>query len=128
MNDSARRVVLLARPGAARDRMREALDLAGANIVLEADPATGDQAAVLAAQPEAALVMLADSVEASVRSLESRDEPAIRAMVSRIIDERVADGQFDECDLTFRDLERIKDAFVAQQRVDSKHADLRADS
>ena len=63
---------------------------------------------------EAALVMLADSVEASVRSLESRDEPAIRAMVSRIIDERVADGQFDECDLTFRDLERIKDAFVAQ--------------
>ena len=63
---------------------------------------------------EAALVMLADSVEASVRSLESRDEPAIRAMVSRIIDERVADGQFDESDLTFRDLERIKDAFVAQ--------------
>jgi putative nucleotidyltransferase with HDIG domain len=63
---------------------------------------------------EAALIMLADSVEASVRSLESRDEPAIRAMVSRIIDERVADGQFDECDLTFRDLERIKDAFVAQ--------------
>jgi membrane-associated HD superfamily phosphohydrolase len=35
-------------------------------------------------------------------------------MVSRIIDERVADGQFDECDLTFRDLEKIKDAFVAQ--------------
>jgi putative nucleotidyltransferase with HDIG domain len=63
---------------------------------------------------EAALIMLADSVEASVRSLHSRDEPAIRAMVTRIIDERVADGQFDECDLTFRDLERIKDAFVAQ--------------
>jgi membrane-associated HD superfamily phosphohydrolase len=63
---------------------------------------------------EAALIMLADSVEASVRSLGSRDEPAIRAMVTRIIDERVADGQFDECDLTFRDLEKIKDAFVAQ--------------
>ena len=63
---------------------------------------------------EAALIMLADSVEASVRSLVSRDEPSIRAMVSRIIDERIADGQFDECDLTFRDLERIKDAFVAQ--------------
>ena len=58
MNDNARRVVLLARPGAARDRMREALDLAGANIVLEADPATSDQAAVLAVQPQAALVML----------------------------------------------------------------------
>jgi putative nucleotidyltransferase with HDIG domain len=63
---------------------------------------------------EAALIMLADGVEASVRSLSSRDEPAIRAMVSRIIDERIADGQFDECDLTLRDLELIKNAFVTQ--------------
>ena len=58
--------------------------------------------------------MLADGVEASVRSLASRDEPAIRAMVARIIDERMADGQFDECDLTLRDIERIKEAFVGQ--------------
>lgn len=63
---------------------------------------------------EAALIMLADSVEASVRSLSSRDEPAIRAMVTRIIEERIGDGQFDECDLTLRDLERIKTAFVEQ--------------
>jgi putative nucleotidyltransferase with HDIG domain len=63
---------------------------------------------------EAAIIMLADSVEASVRSLESRDEPAIRAMVGRIIDERVGDGQFDECDLTLRDLERIREAFIQQ--------------
>ena len=63
---------------------------------------------------EAALIMLADGVEASVRSLVSRDEPAIRAMVTRIIDERIADGQFDECDLTLRDLELIKSAFVEQ--------------
>jgi len=63
---------------------------------------------------EAALIMLADGVEASVRSLESRDEPAIRAMVHRIITERLSDGQFDECDLTLRDLNRIEDAFVQQ--------------
>ena len=63
---------------------------------------------------EAALLMLADGVEASVRSLSSRDEPAIRAMVNRIIDERLKDGQFDECDLTLRDLERIREAFVSQ--------------
>ena len=63
---------------------------------------------------EAALIMLADGVEASVRSLVSRDEPAIRAMVSRIIEERIADDQFDECDLTLRDLERIREAFVGQ--------------
>ena len=63
---------------------------------------------------EAALLMLADGVEASVRSLAARDEPAIRAMVARIIDERISDGQFDECDLTLRDLERIRNAFVQQ--------------
>jgi cyclic-di-AMP phosphodiesterase PgpH len=63
---------------------------------------------------EAAILMLADGVEASVRSLTSRDEASIRAMVSRIIEERVADGQFDECDITLRDIERIREAFVAQ--------------
>ncbi len=63
---------------------------------------------------EAALIMLADGVEASVRSLSSRDEPAIRAMVTRLIEERVVDGQFDECDLTLRDIERIREAFVGQ--------------
>jgi cyclic-di-AMP phosphodiesterase PgpH len=63
---------------------------------------------------EAAILMLADSVEASVRSLTSQDEPAIRAMVARIIRERQEDGQFDECDLTLRDLDLIREAFVAQ--------------
>jgi len=63
---------------------------------------------------EAAIIMLADGVEASVRSLTSRDEASIRAMVSRIIEERLGDGQFDECDLTLRDIERIREAFVQQ--------------
>jgi putative nucleotidyltransferase with HDIG domain len=63
---------------------------------------------------EAALIMLADGVEASVRSLASRDESTIRAMVDRIFLERVEDGQFDECDLTLRDLEKTKEAFVGQ--------------
>lgn len=58
MSDNARRVVLLARPGVARDRMREALDQAGAEIVLEADPASTDSSAVLAARPQAALIVL----------------------------------------------------------------------
>jgi putative nucleotidyltransferase with HDIG domain len=63
---------------------------------------------------EAALLMLADGVEASVRSLASRDEPAIRSMVARIISERLEDGQFDECDLTLRDLSVAQEAFVSQ--------------
>ena len=72
---------------------------------------------------EAALIMLADGVEASVRSLAARDEPAIRAMVGRIIDERISDGQFDECDLTLRDLERIRNAFVRAAARHVPHAD-----
>ena len=63
---------------------------------------------------EAAILMLADGVEASVRSLASHDEPTIRAMVSRIIAERLEDGQFDECELTLRDIEQVREAFVAQ--------------
>lgn len=58
MSENGRRVALLARSGVARDRMREALQEAGANIVLEADPATSDEAAVLAAQPDVALIVL----------------------------------------------------------------------
>jgi cyclic-di-AMP phosphodiesterase PgpH len=63
---------------------------------------------------ESALLMLADGVEAAVRSLASRDEPAIRSMVARIISERLEDGQFDECDLTLRDLNLAAEAFVSQ--------------
>jgi membrane-associated HD superfamily phosphohydrolase len=58
--------------------------------------------------------MLADGVEASVRSLSSRDEATIRAMVSQIITERMVDGQLNECDLTIRDLDRVREAFVGQ--------------
>ena len=62
---------------------------------------------------EAALIMLADGVEASVRSLGSRDEPAIRAMVA---DHRRARSRRPVRRVRphVRDLEKIKDAFVAQ--------------
>ena len=63
---------------------------------------------------EAAILMLADSVEASVRSLASHDERAVWTMVSRIISDRLMDGQFDECDLTLRDLDRIRESFISQ--------------
>ncbi|GAB3349169.1 chemotaxis protein CheB [Lysobacter tyrosinilyticus] len=58
MSENGRRVALLARPGVARDRMREALQQAGANIVLEVDPTSSDEGVVLAAQPEVALIVL----------------------------------------------------------------------
>jgi len=63
---------------------------------------------------EAAILMLADGVEASVRSLDEKDEVSIRAMVDRIVDARVEDGQLDDADLTLRNIAQIKDAFVGQ--------------
>jgi len=86
----------------------------GARAAATVDERTFRHAGPKPQSREAALIMLADGVEASVRSLASRDEPAIRAMVARIIDERMSDGQFDECDLTLRDVEKIKEAFVQQ--------------
>lgn len=60
---------------------------------------------------EAAIVMLADGTEASVRSLAEKKAETIRAMVERIVGDRVAEGQLDECDLTLRDIQQIKNAF-----------------
>jgi len=60
---------------------------------------------------EAAIVMLADGTEASVRSLAEKKPEAIRAMVEKIVGERLAEGQLDDCDLTLRDVQHIKDAF-----------------
>ena len=63
---------------------------------------------------EAAIIMLADGVEASVRSLDEKDEESIRAMVDRIVDARVEDGQLDDAELTLKNISQIKDAFVGQ--------------
>jgi putative nucleotidyltransferase with HDIG domain len=63
---------------------------------------------------EAAILMLADGVEASVRSLDEKDEVSIRDMVNRIVDARVEDGQLDEADVTLRNISQIKEAFVQQ--------------
>jgi putative nucleotidyltransferase with HDIG domain len=63
---------------------------------------------------EAAILMLADGVEASVRSLDEKDEESIRAMVGRIVDARVEDGQLDDADLTLKNIFQIKEAFVSQ--------------
>ncbi|MDQ3148376.1 MAG: HDIG domain-containing protein, partial [Chloroflexota bacterium] len=63
---------------------------------------------------EAAIIMLADGVEASVRSLDEKDEQSIRGMVDRIVDARVEDGQLDDAELTLKNIRQIKDAFVGQ--------------
>ena len=61
---------------------------------------------------ETAIVMLADSVEAAVRSLARPTPGRIEAITRKIIKERLNDGQLDESNITFKDLGKIADAFV----------------
>ncbi len=61
---------------------------------------------------EAAIVMLADSVEAAVRSLSQPTPGRIEGLVRKIIKDRLNDGQLDECDITLRELDIAGTAFV----------------
>jgi len=60
---------------------------------------------------EVALVMLADSVEAAVRSLSDPRPEKIRNMVRLLIKDKLNDGQLELCDLTFKDLDTIGNSF-----------------
>lgn len=62
---------------------------------------------------EAAILMMADTVEAAVRSRAGKlSAGEISGFIRQLIDAKEADGQFEECDLTFRDLRKIGDAFT----------------
>lgn len=64
---------------------------------------------------ETAICMLADSCEASVRAIRQRGPltvDQIEAQVRRIIEDRLQQGQLDNCDLTLRDLDVIARTFV----------------
>lgn len=62
--------------------------------------------------PEAAIVLLADSVEAATRALEEHTPAKIQETVHKIINNKFIDGQLDECDLTLKDLEKIAKVFT----------------
>ena len=61
---------------------------------------------------EAAIIMLADSVEAASRSLEKPTPTGISELVDRLTDARSEDHQLDQCDMTLAELARVKKAFV----------------
>lgn len=56
---------------------------------------------------EAAIVGIADCVEAAVRSLNHPTVEQIEGIIGKIIKDRLDDNQFNECDLTLRELDRI---------------------
>jgi len=57
---------------------------------------------------EAAIVMLADTVESAARSLTEVTPTKIEAVVHNMAMKRLQDGQFDECDLSLRELSQIE--------------------
>ncbi len=61
---------------------------------------------------EAALLMIADSVEAAARSLTEPTTDRLRGLVQKVINACFADGQFDECNITLKDLHAITRSFV----------------
>jgi cyclic-di-AMP phosphodiesterase PgpH len=61
---------------------------------------------------EAAIIMIADSVEAAARTVEEPTPTKLRNMVDMIIGRLRDDDQFDECDITLRDLRIVAESFV----------------
>ncbi|MDQ2731180.1 MAG: HDIG domain-containing protein [Armatimonadota bacterium] len=61
---------------------------------------------------EAGILMLADTVESVLRSTSRRNPGRTDAIVARIVQNRLTDGQLSECDLTLRELDQIQTAFT----------------
>lgn len=61
---------------------------------------------------EAGIIMLADSVEAAVRSINEPTKGKIEEMVNNIIKDKLHSGQLNDCDLTLKDLETIRKCFL----------------
>lgn len=73
---------------------------------------------------EAALLMLADSIEAAARALDEPTTGRLTSLVRNIIQSKFLDGQLEECDLTLRDLSTIEESYrrvilgIYHQRID----------
>ncbi len=61
---------------------------------------------------ETAILMLADTCEAAVRAVRPGSREELEMMVNRLIDERIASGELNESDLTFKELQTVKDVFL----------------
>ena len=61
---------------------------------------------------EAAILMLADCVESATRSMAEPNPARIESLVRQLSRKRLTDGQFDQCDLTFRELGLIEESAI----------------
>ena len=61
---------------------------------------------------ETAIVMLADSIEAAVRSMSSPNKDKMEKLIHKIMKDKLEDGQLEECDITLKEFETLKKAFL----------------
>ena len=61
---------------------------------------------------ETAILMMADSVEAATRSLSEKNADNISDLVHKIITSQMSSGQFEEADITLKEINKIKKAFI----------------
>ena len=61
---------------------------------------------------EQAILMMADTVEAATKSLETYNDEIITQKVNQLIDRQVENGFFEECPITFRDITTAKQVLI----------------
>ena len=61
---------------------------------------------------ESAVILLADSIEAAVRSLDVKDPVKIEQMVRKIVDSKIRDNQLSDANITFKEIEIIVNSFL----------------
>jgi hypothetical protein len=57
--------------------------------------------------------MLADGCESAVRSISDPDPSKVENMINNIFNSRLKEGQLDEAPITFRDISKMKEAFLS---------------
>lgn len=86
------------------------------NAAKEKDPTLNPEDFAYPGNPpstkESAVVMLADTVEAACHTLENPTFPRLEKFVSLLVNQKVEHYQLDNCELTFRDISKIKACFV----------------
>ena len=70
---------------------------------------------------EGAILMMADAIEARSRSLDDFSEASIAKAVNQMIDAQIADGQYAETPLSFKDVEDIRRVFVSRLTAMNHH-------
>jgi putative nucleotidyltransferase with HDIG domain len=61
---------------------------------------------------ETAIAMLSDTVEAASRALNNPTPQRVRNLIDNMMERKIKEGQLDECDLTLKQIEQIKEAFI----------------